>query len=163
MQLNEENGTMVTRREWLRVALGGVAATAASGMLTIPAYAAAPVPITVYKSPTCGCCAKWIDHVQAHGFQVSAHDLDDLSEVKATFGVPAELESCHTATVGKYVVEGHVPADLIQKMLKEKPDIVGLAAPGMPMGSPGMEGGRKDPYDVIAFDRKGGRSVYAKR
>jgi hypothetical protein len=89
--------------------------------------------------------------------------MDDLSEVKATFGVPAELQSCHTATVGKYVVEGHVPADLIQKMLKDKPAIVGLAVPGMPMGSPGMEGMRKDEYEVIAFDRQGKRSVYAKR
>ncbi len=154
---------MVTRREWLRVALGGAAATMATGMLTVPAFAAAPTAITVYKSPTCGCCTKWIDHLEAHGFVVSAHDLDDMSEVKATFGVPAELESCHTATVGKYVVEGHVPADLIQKMLKDAPAIAGLAVPGMPMGSPGMEGARKDAYDVIAFDRKGTRSVYAKR
>jgi len=154
---------MVTRREWLRVALGGAAATMATGMLTIPAFAAVPIAITVYKSPTCGCCTKWIDHLRASGFEVTANDMDDLSEVKATFGVPAELESCHTATVGKYVVEGHVPADLIQKMLKEQPAIAGLAVPGMPMGSPGMEGGRKDAYDVIAFDRKGTRSVYAKR
>jgi hypothetical protein len=131
--------------------------------LTIPAYAAAPIAITVYKTPTCGCCKKWVEHLESHGFKVTANDMDDLSEVKATFGVPAELQSCHTATVGKYVVEGHVPADLIQKMLKEKPAIAGLAVPGMPMGSPGMEGMRKDDYDVIAFDRQGKRSVYAKR
>lgn len=154
---------MVTRREWLRVALGGAAATVASGMLTIPAYAAAPVPITVYKSPSCGCCKKWVEHLGAHGFAVTAKDMEDLDEVKATFGVPAELQSCHTATVGKYVIEGHVPADVIQKMLKEKPAIAGLAVPGMPMGSPGMEGGGADPYEVVAFDRKGKRSVYAKR
>jgi hypothetical protein len=154
---------MVTRREWLRVALGGAAATVASGMLTIPAFAAAPIAITVYKTPTCGCCKKWVEHLESHGFKVTSNDMDDLSEVKATFGIPAELEGCHTATVGKYVVEGHVPADLIQKMLKEKPAIAGLAVPGMPMGSPGMEGGRKDAYDVIAFDRQGKRSVYAMR
>jgi hypothetical protein len=132
-------------------------------MLTIPAFAAAPVPITVYKTPTCGCCKKWVEHLGAHGFAVTAKDMDDLSEVKATFGIPAELQSCHTATVGKYVVEGHVPADVIQKMLKEQPAIAGLAVPGMPMGSPGMEGGRAEPYEVVAFDRKGKRSVYAKR
>jgi Predicted metal-binding protein len=154
---------MVTRREWLRVALGGAAATMASGMLTIPAFAAAPVPMTVYKTPTCGCCKKWVEHVEAHGFKVTVKDMDDLSEVKSTFGIPEDLQGCHTATVGKYVVEGHVPADLIQKMLKDQPAIAGLAVPGMPMGSPGMEGGRKDPYDVVAFDRKGKRSVYAKR
>ena len=154
---------MVTRREWLRVALGGAAATVATGMLTIPAFAAAPVPITVYKSPSCGCCKKWVEHLGSNGFAVTAKDMDDLDEVKATFGVPAELQSCHTATVGKYVIEGHVPADLIQKMLKENPAITGLAVPGMPAGSPGMEGGSAEPYDVVAFDQKGKRSVYAKR
>jgi hypothetical protein len=154
---------MVTRREWLRVAFGGAAATVATGMLTIPAFAAAPMPITVYKSPSCGCCKKWVEHLGANGFAVTEKDMDDLDEVKATFGVPAELQSCHTATVGKYVVEGHVPADVIQKMLKEKPAITGLAVPGMPAGSPGMEGGSAEPYDVVAFDQKGKRSVYAKR
>lgn len=154
---------MVTRREWLRVALGGAAATVATGMWTIPAFAAAPVPITVYKTPSCGCCKKWVAHLESHGFAVTANDMDDLSEVKASFGVPEELQSCHTATVGKYVIEGHVPADVIQKMLKEKPAIAGLAVPGMPAGSPGMEMGRTDHYEVVAFDRKGKRSVYAKR
>lgn len=154
---------MVTRREWMRVALGGAATAVATGTLTIPAFAAAPTPITVYKSPSCGCCAKWVDHLSAHGFEVTAKDMDDLSEVKATFGVPEALQSCHTATAGKYLVEGHVPADVIQKMLQERPAILGLAVPGMPTGSPGMEGGRAEHYNVVAFQRNGTTSVYAKR
>jgi Predicted metal-binding protein len=120
-------------------------------------------PITVYKDPSCGCCTKWIDHLRAHGFAVTARDMDDMDEVKATFGVPGKLQSCHTATLGSYVVEGHVPADVIQKMLKERPKILGLAVPGMPVGSPGMEGGRAQHYDVVAFERNGKTSVYAKR
>ncbi|HEY9516833.1 MAG TPA: DUF411 domain-containing protein [Gemmatimonadaceae bacterium] len=153
---------MVTRREWLRVALGGAAVAAATG--TVPAFAAAvSTPITVYKDPSCGCCTKWIDHLRAHGFAVTARDMDDMDEVKATFGVPGKLQSCHTATLGSYVVEGHVPADVIQKMLKERPKILGLAVPGMPVGSPGMEGGRAQHYDVVAFERNGKTSVYAKR
>ena len=153
---------MVTRREWLRVALGGTAVAVVTG--TVPAFAAAaPTPITVYKDPSCGCCTKWIDHLRAHGFAVTARDMDDMDEVKATFGVPGKLQSCHTATLGSYVVEGHVPADVIQKMLKERPKILGLAVPGMPVGSPGMEGGRAQHYDVVAFERNGKTSVYAKR
>ena len=117
----------------------------------------------MYKDPSCGCCTKWIDHLRAHGFAVTARDMDDMDEVKATFGVPGKLQSCHTATLGSYVVEGHVPADVIQKMLKERPRILGLAVPGMPVGSPGMEGGRAQHYDVVAFERNGKTSVYAKR
>lgn len=121
--------------------------------------------MTVYKSPTCGCCKAWVDHVRKAGFTVRTRDTDDLAPIKQSMGTAGALESCHTAVVGGYVVEGHVPADLIAKMLREKPSIAGLAVPGMPMGSPGMEvpDGTKDAYEVIAFDRKGKKSVYARR
>lgn len=97
------------------------------------------------------------------GFAATVHDVPDVAPMKKTLRVPASLHSCHTAVVGKYAIEGHVPADLIHKMLKEKPAIAGLAVPGMPQGSPGMETGRKDPYDVVAFTTAGKTSVYAKR
>jgi hypothetical protein len=154
---------MISRREWLRTALGGTAVVFVTG--AVPAFADAPIAVTVYKSPTCGCCRKWVDHLRANGFAVTTRDMDDLSEVKATFGVPAALQSCHTATLGTYVVEGHVPADVIHTLLRERPKIAGLAVPGMPAGSPGMEmpGGAADHYDVVAFTRDGKTHVYAKR
>jgi hypothetical protein len=118
----------------------------------------------VYKTPTCGCCGKWVDHVKAAGFTPAVHDLSDLAHVKAKAGVPANLQSCHTALVGGYAIEGHVPADVIQQLLREKPAIAGIAVPGMPIGSPGMEqGDRKDPYEVMAFTSDGKTSVYARR
>ena len=121
--------------------------------------------IVVYKSPTCGCCSIWITHLQSHGFQVEANNVPDsqLAAIGRQAGVTDELASCHTAKVGNYVVEGHVPATDIQRMLKEKPAIAGIAVPGMPMGSPGMEqGARKDPYNVIAFTKDGKKTVFAK-
>ena len=119
--------------------------------------------ITVYKSPTCGCCKKWVSHLQNAGFKVRAINRTDLNRIKAASGVRPEYASCHTAIVDGYVIEGHVPADLVARLLKEKPDIKGLAVPGMPMGSPGMEGPRRDPYQVLAFDEQGNLSVYANR
>jgi len=159
---------MLNRREWLRVAVAGVATGVVnSRLLAEPAVGAAfsaPTEITVYKSPSCGCCAKWVEHMQGAGFKVAVKDVDDVDTVKREMGVPASLASCHTGVVGGYLVEGHVPADLVQRMLREKPKIAGLAVPGMVTGSPGMEmGARKDPYDVIAFDRSGRTRVYAKR
>lgn len=152
---------MLTRRQWLGAALGGAAAALATG--TVPALAAAPIAITVYKDPSCGCCTQWVEYMRAHGFRVTTRDTTNLDDVKATFGVPRALQSCHTGTVGAYVVEGHVPADLVQKMLRERPAIAGLAVPGMVVGSPGMEGGSPQPYDVIAYTRDGATSVYARR
>ncbi len=119
--------------------------------------------IVVYKSPTCGCCNSWIDHLKENGFTVEAHDSDVMGLVKTELGVPRDLRSCHTARVGNYIVEGHVPADLIAKMLKEEPAISGLAVPGMPMGSPGMEGHRNDPYDIISFAKDGKREIFGSR
>ena len=120
-------------------------------------------PVTVYKSVTCGCCGNWNEHLRASGFAVTNHDLQDVTPIKDKHHVPAALRSCHTALVGGYIVEGHVPADVIRKLLRERPAIAGIAVPGMPMGSPGMEGPRKDAYDIIAFDKAGKTSVYASK
>jgi hypothetical protein len=119
----------------------------------------------VYKTSTCGCCSMWVDHLKANGFQVETKDVssDEVRAVSKAAGLKDDGASCHTAKIGGYVVEGHVPASDIQKMLKEKPAIAGIAAPGMPMGSPGMEqGGAKEAYDVVAFTKDGKTSVYAK-
>jgi hypothetical protein len=128
------------------------------------APASAPAPVAVYKSATCGCCAKWNDHMRTAGFEVKSTDLPDVAVMKDKHGVPAPLRSCHTAIVGGYVIEGHVPADVIKKLLRERPaDVVGIAVPGMPMGSPGMEGSRVDSYNVMSFDKSGAAKVYASR
>src|SRR5262245_13349501 len=145
------------------VALATTALTAAAFSPTPAAVQARPVAMTVYKSPTCGCCRKWVDMMKTAGFAVTAHDIDDVEPVKDKQHVPGDLRSCHTAVVGGYVVEGHVPADLIHKMLREHPRIAGLSVPGMVTGSPGMEGGTREPYDVVSFDAAGKAAVYAKR
>jgi hypothetical protein len=121
--------------------------------------------VTVYKSPTCGCCTEWVAHLRRHGFRVKTADLTDLQPIKTRHGVPAALQSCHTALVDGYVVEGHVPADLVDRLLQERPGIVGIAVPGMPVGSPGMEvpGRPADPYQVVTFDRSGQTGVFATR
>lgn len=117
--------------------------------------------VMVYKSMNCGCCADWVNHMRSNGFTVIAKDVEDVSPYKTRYGVPAELQSCHTAVVDGYVIEGHVPAKDIKRLLEEKPKITGLAVPGMPIGSPGMEGPVQQPYEVKAFDKAGNRSVYA--
>jgi len=119
--------------------------------------------VVVYKSPTCGCCNSWIKHMQKNGYTIEAYNSTDMQKGKNKIGVPSKLASCHTAIVGGYVIEGHVPADVIARLLKEKPAIKGLAVPGMPMGSPGMEGPTKNPYDVVTFDENGKTSVFARR
>ena len=118
--------------------------------------------VTVYKSPTCGCCSAWIDHLERNGFTVRSRDHRDVTPVKDELGVPGRLRSCHTAVVDGYVIEGHVPADDIARLLQERPAIRGLAVAGMPMGSPGMEGPRKDAYEVTASEADGDTSVYAR-
>lgn len=129
-------------------------------MLSGITIAAAEV-ITVYKSPTCGCCSAWIEHLKQNGFEVTAHDTANMSQVKQSLGVIPDHASCHTAEISGYVIEGHVPAAEIKRLLNEKPAVSGLTVPGMPMGSPGMEGGRKDPYKVLTFDHQGNSEVYA--
>ena len=117
----------------------------------------------MHKDPYCGCCTAWAEHMQKNGVALQSRNEADMSTVKAERKVPADLRSCHTAEIGGYVFEGHVPADLVKKVLKDKPKIVGLAVPGMPMGSPGMEGPSKQSYQVLSFDEQGRRSVYATR
>jgi hypothetical protein len=141
----------LSRREWLARAAAGVAAFAAAPAAALGAAAPAPT-ITIYKSPECGCCQKWVMHVAAAGFKPAVNDVQDLDAIKRRHGVPEALQSCHTALVGGYVVEGHVPAADIQRLLKERPKVKGIAVGGMPAGSPGMEvPGRSDRYDVTAF------------
>ena len=131
------------------------------GGILFTAQPVSAADVVVYKSPTCGCCENWVSHLKENGFSVEVHNQRNMDQVKAELGVPRHLQSCHTAMVDGYVVEGHVPASDIKRLLKEKPDVVGLTAPGMPMGSPGMDGPRKDPYDVLTFKRNGKTSVYA--
>jgi hypothetical protein len=118
--------------------------------------------MTVYKSPTCGCCQSWVDAVKAAGFTVAVHDVDDVTPIKEDAGVPADKRSCHTAIIDGYAIEGHVPPATIKKLLAEHPKVAGLAVPGMPSGAPGMEmpGQAPDHYDVIAFQANGSSSVY---
>jgi len=117
--------------------------------------------VKVYKSSTCSCCNKWVEHMRTAGFKVEATNVADVGIYKLEYGVPRALGSCHTAIVDGYIVEGHVPADDVKKMLRQKPEIKGITAPGMPMGSPGMEGPNAVTYDVIAFDADGNTSVFA--
>ena len=119
--------------------------------------------VSVYKTPTCGCCQEWVEHLEANGFEVSTHDMANLQSVKSMAGVRPQHASCHTAIVDGYVVEGHVPATDIERLLKERPDIVGISVPGMPIGSPGMEyGDRRDNYAVITLEKDGSTKVFSR-
>lgn len=123
------------------------------------AHAAAPV-IDVYKSASCGCCTGWVEHLKKNGFTVRAHDVANPSDYREKAGIPDELGSCHTGMVQGYAIEGHVPAADIKRLLAERPKALGLAVPSMPLGSPGMEGSRNDPYDVFLVLANGRRSVF---
>jgi hypothetical protein len=142
--------------------VAAVAAAPAANVDRSPVAAALPV-VLVHKSPTCGCCGSWIEHLRANGFTVEVDDASDMEAVKARAGVPAGKTSCHTAEVGGYFVEGHVPADDIVRLLAEKPDARGLTAPGMPVGSPGMEvpGQGAPPYAVELVRKDGSTEVFA--
>lgn len=120
-------------------------ATVLAPVVVLVAQNTMAADIVVYKSPNCGCCGKWVEHIQQAGFSVDVENVRDVAPIKRELRVPAGIQSCHTAKVGDYLVEGHVPADVVRRMLEEKPDIKGLAVPGMPMGSPGMEGPREEP------------------
>lgn len=117
--------------------------------------------MVVYKTEGCGCCNGWVEHLQEAGFTVDARNVRNLMGVKIDAGVPTNLSSCHTAIIDGYVVEGHVPEDVIRKLLTERPDVAGIAVAGMPIGSPGMEGPNAKPYQVHAFTRDGTATVYA--
>ena len=129
-----------------------------------PAAAAAPVLVEVWKSPSCGCCKDWITHMEASGFRVRVHDTGNTA-MRERLQIPMQLGSCHTALVGGYAIEGHVPAKDVQRLLRERPQAVGLAVPGMPIGSPGMDGPeygpRRDAYDVLLVVRGGSPRVFS--
>ncbi len=140
----------ISRRTFILAA--GAALLSATGL---PAHASGET-LELWKTPWCGCCTAWVDHMRAAGFEVRVTELEDLEPVKTRLGVTPELASCHTGLIGGYVIEGHVPAADVARLLKEKPQATGLAVPGMPIGSPGMEmGDRKDAYDVLLFDENG--------
>lgn len=135
-----------------------------AGAMAVPALAQAKPKIVTYHDPGCGCCHKWADHARRAGFTVEVRDTPDIMAVKTRLGVPADLVSCHTSVIGGYVVEGHVPLAAVLKLLRTRPkNVTGIAVPGMPRGSPGMEmpDGSKDPFDVIAFNRKGAVGKFA--
>ncbi|GIK25434.1 MAG: DUF411 domain-containing protein [Rhodocyclaceae bacterium] len=130
--------------------------------LFVQGAAADPLPeVVMHKDPNCGCCSAWAEHLEANGFKVKTVAERDMQAIKRRFAVPQRLTSCHTARVGGYVIEGHVPASAIKRLLRERPAVSGLAVPGMPLGSPGMEvPGKRDPYDVVSFDGAGGSRVF---
>lgn len=142
---------------------GAPAAPLAPMVASVLEAAPASDVIQVYKSPTCGCCGEWIEHLREHGFTVEVIDQPNMMAVKSELGLPGELASCHTARIAGYLVEGHVPASDIQRLLEERPQVAGLAVPGMPIGSPGMEveGQPADAYNVVAFEASGQTSVWA--
>lgn len=131
----------------------------AAALVATKIAAAVPV-VEVYKSPTCGCCGKWVEHLRTSGFAVNVNDIPNVDAFRAKAGVPAALASCHTALVSGYVVEGHVPAADIRKLLAERPKALGLAVPGMPMGAPGMDAPHARGYDVLLFQADGTTRVY---
>ena len=156
----QNNTTLSTRTKWSAGVLAALLLLGVGALVARTPVEAAD--IVVYKSPTCGCCSAWIDHLKENGFTVESHDRNDMTTIKNDMGVPGRLRSCHTAKAGDYVIEGHVPAKEIARLLKEQPKVRGLAVGGMPMGSPGMEGPRKDRYEVTAFEDDGDTSVYAR-
>ena len=130
--------------------------------LTVATSTAAGLPeIEVWKDPNCGCCTKWIDHMRQAGFDVNAHDTARVDAARAKLEMPTRYAACHTARVGGYVIEGHVPAADVKRLLEERPEAIGLAVPGMPMGSPGMEGPHSEPYQTLLIGRSGKASVFA--
>ncbi len=139
-----------------------VAASSGLMLAVISARSQSPHPlITVFKTPTCSCCAKWVEHLKANGFDVKVQEVNDTSPYERQYRVPLPMRSSHTAVVNGYAIEGHVPAAEIKRLLNEKPKLVGLAVPGMPLGSPGMESARAEAYSVMSFDEGGRSSVYA--
>jgi hypothetical protein len=146
-----------SRRTVIRASLALAFAPAAFAQQALPL-------VEVWKSPTCGCCKDWIRHMQANGFKVKTIEVESTAPMRAKLNMPERFGSCHTALVGGYAVEGHVPAADIRRLLKERPDAVGLSVPGMPVGSPGMDGpeygGRKDMFDVLLVARNGSASRY---
>lgn len=139
------NRLLWSRRKVLGLPLLALAAAPSA------AWAQSP-PILVYRDPSCGCCGGWVDHLRQSGYAVTVEERSDLDPIKRQLGVPDELWACHTASLARYAVEGHVPAHALTRLLAERPAVRGIAVPGMPIGSPGMEGGREEVYEVVGFD-----------
>ncbi len=157
LSFNHGRHLVNTRRSFV----AGAGALLALGLL--PVVRAEPVLplVTIYQNSACGCCGEWVKHMQANGFRVEVRDTGDVAPVRRKAGVPESLASCHTAFVGGYAIEGHVPAADIKRLLREKPKAKGLAVPGMVVGSPGMEQGPAQPYSTIVFDERGS-TVFAR-
>lgn len=147
-----EHALLMSRRRLLKTAV----ATALMGP-AMAARGAERAAVTVHKDPNCGCCTGWVQHLRDAGFDVRVEETADLDAVRTRLGIPPDLAACHTAEVGGYLVEGHVPASAVRRLLSERPDARGLAVPGMPVGSPGMEGGKPQPYAVVLFGPDGQR------
>jgi hypothetical protein len=154
---------MIDRRKFLGQAAGLVAMAAFSRTVWAE-VGGTPTPISVYKSSSCGCCAKWVDYLRQNGFAPTVHDEEAMDGLKDKLGVPETLRSCHTAQIDSYLIEGHVPATDIRRLLRERPSVAGLAVPGMPPRTPGMAeaGTRTGGYEVVAFQLDGGTQIFAR-
>jgi hypothetical protein len=143
------------RREWMlnlaALAVAGIAGRAGAAVLP---------EMLVYKSPTCGCCNDWVKHLRTNGFTVKTVEVTDFGPIRTRFGVPDRFAACHTAVIDGYVVEGHVPASAVKRLLAEKPSAVGIGVPGMPNGAPGMEGPKPEPFSAVVFDERGRSKVF---
>lgn len=148
----EESTYLVTRRSFVSLIAAAVLGASASATVADDAM------VVVHKDPNCGCCSLWVQHLRDAGFAVRVEEVADLKAVRARLGVPAALAACHTAEVAGYVLEGHVPAEAVRRLLSERPNAKGIAVPGMPVGSPGMEGGQPQPFTVVLFGPDGSRS-----
>jgi len=144
-----------------RVLFGLGAVAVGGGALFLQPTSTMAEEVVVYKDPSCECCGSWARHMRQNGFAVTVNSVDDMAPIKRKAGIPEALESCHTAYIGGYLVEGHVPAEDIKRMLSERPAIKGLAVPGMPLSAPGMDSPEREPFSVLSFDAKGGTSVFA--
>jgi hypothetical protein len=157
---------MIDRRAFVIRVSGLVAMGVAGGRLAaqVPGSSAQPTPITIYKSSSCECCAKWVAHVRDDGFEPTVHDEEDMDAIKAQLGVPVGVRSCHTALVGEYLIEGHVPASDIRRLVGQQPRVAGLAVPGMPSGTPGMAqpGAKIAGFEVVAFQLDGTTRTFAR-
>lgn len=144
----------IGRRSFLALAAAGLIACSAQER---------PRLVRVYKTPTCGCCGDWVDHLRANGFEAAVQDLPDVGPIAARLGVPEPLRSCHTGEIGGYFLEGHVPAADVHRLIEQRPNALGLAVPGMPIGSPGMEAGdRREAFETLLVDRAGAATVFAR-
>lgn len=155
---------MITRRSFVAQATGLTLAALSGERLWAQFPRFNPVKLTVFKSPTCGCCTKWVDHVKAAGFTVEVHDEEEMDPVKDRLGVPPDLRSCHTAQLEGYLIEGHVPAEDMKRLLTQRPKLAGLAVPGMPKSTPGMAvpGEPAEAYTVVSFQKDGSTQLFAR-